>query len=495
MEYCDLGDLASFIKRNRHQNSLGGLQPRLIHHFLRHLSSAVEYLRSKRLIHRDLKPQNILLSSSLHAVDGDQSMPIIKLADFGFARVLHAQTMAETLCGSPLYMAPEILRYELYDGKADLWSIGVILFEMIVGRPPFKAPNQMALLRKIQTTKYLLFPDELSGGIGSDPEFEKENTREQVSALQTGSSYKYPQVSGLNPSSSNSSNDKNFTISQELRDLTRMLLKRDPMERITFEEFFLHPACGRNAAFLRNYEAPTAAEQGSFPPRSVLIQRPQSLPSPTSVVADVASTCTSSPFYHSFQADSIIETPQTTSAASSGMILQQPFMMDEEMEPQSSPRPSSSTRERHKDNRALPQLRRTSDLSGFSFTHIKVKAPQTPFAVSIGSHQLQLTKTTNTTQQQQQQQQQQPEAGIIAIRSYDVSSYWTVYDLINKGLGGMAWLLDGATRIAGRTITSTTTTKTTTSPAGSGTNGHIHDEVDIIIKNGGVDGEDYVWVD
>lgn len=75
-------------------------------------------------LQRDLKPQNLLLSEpSPHAV--------LKIADFGFARNLQPQGLAETLCGSPLYMAPEILKMQRYDAKADLWSVGAILFELV----------------------------------------------------------------------------------------------------------------------------------------------------------------------------------------------------------------------------------------------------------------------------------------------------------------------------------------------------------------------------
>jgi hypothetical protein len=73
---------------------------------------------------RDLKPQNLLLSSS-----GPDA--VLKIADFGFARALGPQLLAETLCGSPLYMAPEILQGQRYDAKADLWSVGAILYEMV----------------------------------------------------------------------------------------------------------------------------------------------------------------------------------------------------------------------------------------------------------------------------------------------------------------------------------------------------------------------------
>ncbi len=61
---------------------------------------------------------------------------MLKIADFGFARSLQPSALADTLCGSPLYMAPEILRFHKYDAKADLWSVGTILFELVVGARP-----------------------------------------------------------------------------------------------------------------------------------------------------------------------------------------------------------------------------------------------------------------------------------------------------------------------------------------------------------------------
>lgn len=78
------------------------------------------------LAQRDLKPQNLLLSTT-------KTGALLKIADFGFARSLQPQGLAETLCGSPLYMAPEILQFHKYNAKADLWSVGTILFELVVG--------------------------------------------------------------------------------------------------------------------------------------------------------------------------------------------------------------------------------------------------------------------------------------------------------------------------------------------------------------------------
>ena len=76
------------------------------------------YLQKKNIIHRDLKPQNILIHE-----DG-----ILKIIDFGFAKYSMQEDLSTTMCGSPLYMAPEILYNKEYSKKADLWSLGIIMF-------------------------------------------------------------------------------------------------------------------------------------------------------------------------------------------------------------------------------------------------------------------------------------------------------------------------------------------------------------------------------
>lgn len=159
-------------------------------------ANALQFLRSKNLVHRDIKPQNLLLVQPPEGTSSD--LPVLKVADFGFARFLPNTTLADTLCGSPLYMGPEILSYKKYDAKADLWSVGAVLYEMMTGRPPFRAQNHIELLKKIQENNdQIHFPDE-----------------------------QRPEIK----------------IGPDLKDLVRQLLKKNPVERMSFEDFFRHPA-------------------------------------------------------------------------------------------------------------------------------------------------------------------------------------------------------------------------------------------------------------
>lgn len=164
LEYCGGGDLQRLIRSREKGRLSEGLTRRLV----RDLSNGLKYLWGKSVIHRDIKPQNLLLTGCLpcdemddKCKDKDEEVARIrtnypthdfylKIADFGFARHLSNTSLAETLCGSPLYMAPEILQHHRYDAKADLWSVGAVVFEMLAGHPPFTGQNHMDLLRNIQ---------------------------------------------------------------------------------------------------------------------------------------------------------------------------------------------------------------------------------------------------------------------------------------------------------------------------------------------------------
>eukprot|EP00124_Ichthyophonus_hoferi_P000584 Ihof_evm18s22 gene=Ihof_evmTU18s22 len=151
MELCEGGDLSGYIAKNR------PIPEPQIRTFSQHIAAAMLQLFNHNIIHRDLKPQNILLMY----VDG---ILTAKLADFGFARYLNPEVdLAATLCGSPIYMAPEILEHKPYGRKADLWSIGTVLYECAVGRPPFRASNYIELSRVIKKTWSVLpMPEDYS---------------------------------------------------------------------------------------------------------------------------------------------------------------------------------------------------------------------------------------------------------------------------------------------------------------------------------------------
>ena len=104
------------------------------------LVRALHYLHSNRVIHRDMKPQNILIGARR----------VVKLCDFGFARAMSSATMVLTsIKGTPLYMAPELVQEQPYNHTVDLWSLGVILYELFVGQPPFYTNSIYSLIQKI----------------------------------------------------------------------------------------------------------------------------------------------------------------------------------------------------------------------------------------------------------------------------------------------------------------------------------------------------------
>ncbi|XP_026903280.2 serine/threonine-protein kinase ULK2 isoform X4 [Acinonyx jubatus] len=138
MEYCNGGDLADYLQAK------GTLSEDTIRVFLHQIAAAMRILHSKGIIHRDLKPQNILLSYANRRKSNVSGISI-KIADFGFARYLHSNMMAATLCGSPMYMAPEVIMSQHYDAKADLWSIGTVIYQCLVGKPPFQANSPQDL--------------------------------------------------------------------------------------------------------------------------------------------------------------------------------------------------------------------------------------------------------------------------------------------------------------------------------------------------------------
>uniref|UniRef100_A0A8D2L8J2 non-specific serine/threonine protein kinase n=1 Tax=Varanus komodoensis TaxID=61221 RepID=A0A8D2L8J2_VARKO len=200
MEYCNGGDLADYLHNMR------TLSEDTIRLFLQQIAGAMKVLHSKGIIHRDLKPQNILLSFP----GGKKSNPSnirIKIADFGFARYLQSNMMAATLCGSPMYMAPEVIMSQHYDAKADLWSIGTIIYQCLTGKAPFQASSPQDLRLFYEKNKALM------------PNIPRET-------------------------------------SAHLRQLLLGLLKRNHKDRMDFDEFFHHPFLDASASMKKSASVP-----------------------------------------------------------------------------------------------------------------------------------------------------------------------------------------------------------------------------------------------
>ena len=149
LEYCRGGDLKAFMQKHAH------LTEDTCRRLFQDLVEGLHFLYQQHLIHRDIKPQNLLLSGSsdddyLQSLQVPNSSVTLKIADFGSARYLHQSSLAFTVCGSPLYMAPEVLQCLSYDHKSDLWSAGTVLYEMICGKPAFVAETEVELMRQIK---------------------------------------------------------------------------------------------------------------------------------------------------------------------------------------------------------------------------------------------------------------------------------------------------------------------------------------------------------
>lgn len=109
---------------------------------------ALEYMHSNRVAHRDLKPENLLLANQ------KELLPV-KLADFGFAKSVTKKNGCRTLCGTPGYLAPEILeRWPAYDVKCDIWSVGVILFLLLGGYLPFDDDDEDKVFDRTRNGQY-----------------------------------------------------------------------------------------------------------------------------------------------------------------------------------------------------------------------------------------------------------------------------------------------------------------------------------------------------
>lgn len=127
---------------------------------VRKIVSAIEYLHDMNIAHRDLKPENLLVKSIADDTE-------VKIADFGLSKIIDEQKMMQTACGTPGYVAPEVLNAEGYDKEVDMWSIGVITYILLCGFPPFYAETVPEVFEQILKAEYD-YPEEYWGEISAE---------------------------------------------------------------------------------------------------------------------------------------------------------------------------------------------------------------------------------------------------------------------------------------------------------------------------------------
>jgi len=148
MEYADGGDLASLIRQKKDDEETFSEDEAMT--IFAQCLSALQFIHSKRILHRDIKSQNIFMMAAGEA----------KIGDFGISKVIETTTAAQgTVVGTPSYFAPEICEDKPYGPKIDVWSMGVVLYEMLALVQPFTASNVAALIMKIVNAEPAPLPD------------------------------------------------------------------------------------------------------------------------------------------------------------------------------------------------------------------------------------------------------------------------------------------------------------------------------------------------
>ncbi|XP_044307496.1 MAP kinase-activated protein kinase 3 [Varanus komodoensis] len=186
MECMEGGELFSRIQERGDQ----AFTEKEASEIMRDIGTAIQHLHGMNIAHRDVKPENLLYTSK--AKDA-----VLKLTDFGFAKETTMHNALQTPCYTPYYVAPEVLGPEKYDKSCDMWSLGVIMYILLCGFPPFYSNTGQAISpgmkRRIRMGQYG-FPN---------PEWSE--------------------------------------VSDEVKQLIRLLLKTDPTERMTISQFMNHP--------------------------------------------------------------------------------------------------------------------------------------------------------------------------------------------------------------------------------------------------------------
>jgi serine/threonine protein kinase len=145
VEYAPRGTLFHLLRRKGRFNGPTAAR------FICEMSSAIDYCHTKHIIHRDIKPENIIIG-----LNGE-----LKLADFGWA--VHSVSKRRTLCGTLDYLSPEMVEGRGHDAAVDVWGLGVLLYELLVGSAPFQGESEKTVYRRIRMCN-LKFPPYVNCG-------------------------------------------------------------------------------------------------------------------------------------------------------------------------------------------------------------------------------------------------------------------------------------------------------------------------------------------
>ena len=144
-EYCKKGELFSYIKNRYNEKQLAVLFYQVF--------SGLCYLHEKKIIHRDLKLENIMVSEIEKDIETGEEYFWIKIIDFGTAKIFEKNKTEKSIIGSSYYIAPEVLKQK-YNEKCDTWSVGVILYMTLVGVAPFDGKTDDEIIKRIKVGKY-----------------------------------------------------------------------------------------------------------------------------------------------------------------------------------------------------------------------------------------------------------------------------------------------------------------------------------------------------